>query len=65
MDILWLLLRTARLNRLKRGSGQPYLTQELLLDRMYSVPSLEGQDQFLTREDELIREIQTLERMLG
>lgn len=65
LDILYLLLRTAQLNRLKRGSGQPYLTQELLLDRMYSVPSLEEQDGFLKREGELIREIRTLERTLG
>lgn len=64
-DILWLLLRAARLNRLKRGSGQPYLAQEQLLDRMYSLPDLEEQDRFLREEKALIREVQTLEHRLG
>lgn len=64
-DILWLLLRAARLNRLKRGSGQPYLAQEQLLDRMYILPDLEAQDRFLKEEEPLIREVRTLEQRLG
>ena len=64
-DILWLLLRCAGLNRCKRGSGQPYLAREQLLDRLFPVPAPEEQDRFLRQEEALLSEVRTLEAVLG
>lgn len=54
-EFLLALLCAAQLGRYRRGTGQPYLTQEDILQRTYKIPSLQDQQRFLQANGPLLQ----------
>ena len=63
-DFLFALLQGAHLERHGYGTGQPYITQAVVLDRLYPLPSREQQQDFLRAAAAIFAAIEEEERRL-
>ena len=64
LEILRLQLHSANLGQSRRGTGQPYITNDVPLSKYYCVPDKSSQEQFLQSNITLLRDIQKCEQEL-
>ena len=64
-DFLFLLLYSAHFQNKRRGGGQQYITQSMIQNQIFYLPTLSQQADFLAQHQTLLEQIHFYEQELG